>query len=377
MAHTSDRRSGCRVSDEWTFRGMRMAVLENDHLRVTVALDRGAEIVEFRSLPGGADPLLRLPGGIRDPRASAPSVAASGGSFLDHYAGGWQEILPNGGPAVTWRGAEYGQHGEVSLVPWTLEVLEDEPDRVSVVCRVRALRTPLLLERRMTIRADRAAVFLDERLTNECGEDLDVMWGHHVAFGRPFLDGETRIHTSARRVRIEGELVGFEPRRAAIGHDGTWPIVPAPAGSGDGASGLVDLSIVPNAASAAGREMAYLSAFDGPAWYAITSADAGFAMRWDGDLFPYLWLWQEFGAGAGYPWWKRLHTVALEPWTSFPTLGLSEAVRRGTQLVVPAGSTIETSLVAAAFVPAATDITGIEADGGVAFAAPAGAAGRD
>jgi len=376
MPHTSDRSVGCRVSDEWTFRGMRMAVLENDHLRVTIALDRGAEIVEFRSVASGADPLLRLPGGIRDPRATVPSVGATGGSFLDHYAGGWQEILPNGGPAVAWRGAEYGQHGEVSLVPWTFDVLEDEADRVSVVCRVRALRTPLLLERRMTVRADGPALFLDERLTNEAGEDLDVMWGHHVAFGRPFLDGETRIHTSARRVETEGELHGFEPRRAAAGHHGAWPSVPGPAGPDGGVRSLVDLSVVPDAGSAAGREMAYLSAFDGPAWYAITSADDGFAMRWDGDLFRYLWLWQEFGAGAGYPWWKRVHTVALEPWTSAPTLGLAEAVRRGTQLVVPAGSTIETSLVAAAFVPVAGDITSIAADGGVTYATATDAARR-
>ena len=273
MPQTSDRGVGCRVSDEWTFRGMRMAVLENDHLRVTVALDRGAEIVEFRSIASGLDPLLRLPGGIRDPRASTPSVAASGGAFLDHYAGGWQEILPNGGPAVTWRGVEYGQHGEVSLVPWTLDVVEDEPDRVSVVCRVRALRTPLLLERRMTIRADRAALFLDERLTNESAEDLDVMWGHHVAFGRPFLDGETRIHTSARRVVVEEEMAGFEPRRAAVGHEGPWPRVPGPAGGAGGDPGSNRRPVAGPRRGLGGRARDGLpvGVRGGAAWYAITS----------------------------------------------------------------------------------------------------------
>ena len=361
MGHTSDRRTGCRVSDEWTFRGMRMAVLENDLLRVVVALDRGAEIVEFRSVATGADPLLRLPGGIRDPRDRLPSIASAGGSFLDHYAGGWQEILPNGGPAATWRGAEYGQHGEVSLTPWEVEVVEDTADAVAIVCRVRALRTPLLLERRMTVRAGRSALFLDERLANEAGEDLDVMWGHHVAFGgRSSMPGRRstpRRAASRWRATWTGSSPGAPP-------SGTW-VTGRASRLRAGPAPSVDLSAVPGHEVAAGREMAYLSAFDGDAWYAITSRDQGFAMRWDGDLFRYLWLWQEFGAGSGFPWWKRVHTVALEPWTSYPTLGLPEAVRRGTQLVVPAGATIETSLVAAAFVPGGGAVTGVDRDGGV------------
>src|SRR6266511_3745216 len=51
MPHSSLRTHGCRVSDEWTHRGMRAAVLENELLRVLVLLDRGAEIVEFRYKP--------------------------------------------------------------------------------------------------------------------------------------------------------------------------------------------------------------------------------------------------------------------------------------------------------------------------------------
>lgn len=360
MPHSSDRQSGCRVSDEWTYRGMRMAVLENDHLRVVVALDRGAEIVEFRTKVNDVDPLLHLPGGPRDPHGALPSIGSLNGDFLDFYTGGWQEILPNGGQAATHRGAEYGQHGEVSLVPWGFDVLEDEPDRVSVRCRVRGLRTPFLLERRMTIRGDRAALFLDERLTNEAGEDLDVMWGHHVAFGQPFLDRGARIYTSARTILAEDELSDYGPRRVAPGHAGPWPWVTAPDGT------ALDLSVIPEPASASGREMCYLSDFAGEAWYAIASPAHGVALRWDAGVFKYLWLWQEFASGAGYPWWKRTYTVALEPWTSYPTLGLPEAVRRGTQLVLPVGGSVETSLVAVGFVPAG-EVTGVGIDGAVSF----------
>ena len=42
MGTTSIHTHGCRISDEWTLRGMRTAVLENELIRVTVLLDRGA-----------------------------------------------------------------------------------------------------------------------------------------------------------------------------------------------------------------------------------------------------------------------------------------------------------------------------------------------
>ena len=46
--------------------------------------------------------------------------------------------------------------------------------------------------------------------------------------------------------------------------------------------------------------------------------------------------------------------------------GLAEAVRRGTQLVLAAGASVETSLVAVGFEPAG-EVTGVDADGSVAF----------
>ncbi len=360
MPHSSRHTHGCRVSDEWTFRGMRAAVLENEILRVLILLDKGAEIVEFRLKPLDLDPLLRLPGELRGPAHAPPSIAGSGGNFLDYYAGGWQEILPNGGQPASHTGADYGQHGEVSLVPWSSEVLDDGPERVSLRCSVRALRTPLLLERTMTLERGRAVLTLDERLTGEAGEPLDVMWGHHVAFGLPFLAEGATIATSARRVIVHEDLPGFTPRRLQPGQRADWPRAVAVAGA------PLDLSAVPPREEAAGRELAYLTDFDGPAWYAITNVArrVGFAMRWDGALFRYLWLWQELGGATGFPWWGRAYAVALEPWTSYPTLGLPEAVARGAQLVLQPGQAVATRLTATIYSGIA-EVTGVDEDGTV------------
>ncbi|MBC8164083.1 MAG: DUF4432 family protein [Roseiflexaceae bacterium] len=357
MPHTSVHTHGCRVSDEWTLRGMRAAVLENDLLRVMVLLDRGAEIVEFRYKPRDLDLLARW-GELRNPAHERPSVASPSGTFLDYYVGGWQEILPNGGAPATHRGVEYGQHGEVCLVPWACEVLEDSPERVSLRCTVRALRTPLRLERIMTLEHGRAVLTFDERLINEAAEPLDVMWGHHIAFGLPFLTEGATIATSARQVVVERDMDGFTPRRAQVDQRRLWPNVVGANG------GPLDLSVVPPRETASGREMAYLSEFDGAAWYAITNpaTTIGVAVRWDSAVFRYLWLWQELGSGRGYPWWGRAYTVALEPWTSMPTAGLAEATARGTQLVLQPGQIVSTRLTATAF-HAMPTISSVDADG--------------
>jgi hypothetical protein len=47
---------------------------------------------------------------------------------------------------------------------------------------------------------------------------------------------------------------------------------------------------------------------------------------------PYLWFWQEFGGTVGYPWYGRHWNIGLEPFSSYPTNGLAEAVTNGTAL---------------------------------------------
>ena len=360
MAGSSLHTHGCRVSDEWRFRGMRAAVLENELLRILVLLDKGAEIVEFRYKPLDVDPLLRIPTEIRNPSQAGPSIHGSGGTFLDYYVGGWQEILPNGGPPATYQNADYGQHGEISVVPWASEILDSGPERCILRCTVRALRTPLLLERTMTLERGRAILTLDEAITNEAGEPLDMMWGHHVAFGLPFLEHGATITTSARQILAHEELPGFDPRRLKLGQQSAWPL----AQSSDNQP--IDMSVVPSRSEASGREMAYLTDFDGPGWYALTNRDqgAGFAMRWDSHVFRYLWLWQEFAYAKGFPWWGRTYTMALEPWTSYPTLGLPEAIQRGTQLTLQVGQTLATRLTATVYAGMAR-VVGVRDDGTV------------
>src|SRR5690349_22127041 len=70
---------------------------------------------------------------------------------------------------------------------------------------------------------------------------------------------------------------------------------------------------------------------------APTAAQLGRALRveWDASVMPYVWFWQEFGRPTGYPWYGRHYNVGLEPFTSYPTNGLAEAVANGSALELP------------------------------------------
>ena len=346
---------GCRVSDEWTYKGMRAVILENDLLRVVVLVDKGSDIIEFRYKPYDVNFLLDR--GIRAP-LSGDALGET--AVVDYYSGGWNEILPSGGAASSYRGAKFGEHGEISLIPWRHAVIEDRPDRAAVKLWVRAFRTPFYLEKTLSLVADKAALFIEERLTNEAGEPVHCMWGQHIAFGNPFLLDGALIHIPAKRILVHEHMEGYEPRRFAPEADSAWPHVPGAAG------GTVDARVVPPYGDEHTQEIAYLTELTG-GWYAITNPAkrVGFGLQFDHTLFRYVWYWQQLSdVATGYPWWGRLHTTALEPWTSYPTNGLGDAVANGSALLLQPGETVETRLCAVAF-DGITDISRITAAGDV------------
>jgi hypothetical protein len=86
-------------------------------------------------------------------------------------------------------------------------------------------------------------------------------------------------------------------------------------------------------------------------WYAITNqaTRVGFAMTWPVEVFPYLWVWRQFNVSQGFPWYGRVYTMALEPWTSYPSSGLLAAIENGTAAAIEAGQTVEATLRATAY----------------------------
>ncbi|MGP4026951.1 DUF4432 family protein [Actinomadura sp. 3N407] len=330
--HRPSRNWGARVH-EITWAGLDALVLENELLRVTVLAGKGGDIAEFCFKPRDMDFVWLSPDGLRNPRDVAGGAADDTAAFLDGYEGGWQEVLPNGGAPSTYRGAAFAQHGEVAGLPWDAGIVADGPGEVAVRLGVRARRMPLGLVKTLRLRSGEPELIVEEELRNESGVPLDVMWGHHIVFGAPFLRPGHRIRLpGAARVVPHETAIGPGGRRVAAGGPHAWPHVPADTG------GTVDLGVVPG--HGAPSEIVYLTGLD-EGRYEVVDPDGGLGMRvrWDVSVLPHLWLWQEFGATTGHPWWGRAYVMGLEPFAGYPTDGLAAAAGNGTALRLDPHST--------------------------------------
>ena len=331
----------CKIS-ETVIDGMRALYLENDLLKIGILVDRGSDIFEFRYKPKDIDFLLRLSKGIHNPQTHFSQIRNTKSQFEDHYYGGWQVCLPNS-PAFNYRGAELGQHGEVSLIPWEVKMIQKSDSCVSIVCSTQPLRVPIKIERTFTLAKNSADLIIDETVSNISKTQLDIMWGQHIAFGLPFLEEGVTIHTNAKTMKTEPAMP--DHHRFKRGEVYNWPDAKTKSGKLDDASNV----------SAHGvdqySDLCYLEGYDAKAFYAIRNEkrNVGFALQWDGKLFKDLWYWQERNATTDFPWWGDCYTVALEPWTSLWTNQPHEAIKNNEWLKLDAGSSIKTSFVASAF----------------------------
>jgi len=352
MFYTHERNYGCRLNDDLVYRGLRILVLENELIRVSILLDQGTDIFEFLHKPSDTDFMWRTPDGVRKFGSFSPSSYAAGGSFLDVYEGGWQELCPQGGGKCEYGGMELGMHGEVHGLPWKHQVIEDSPEVISVKTWVRTIRTPFLLEKTLTLRSGAPVLEIEETLTNEGRVPMDLMWGHHPAFGPPFLDDSCRVYAPANTVYCDSNR--GDDARFEAGSEFEWPIGPGTAGS------PVDVSIITPPEQGVSDMLFLTNLSEG--WYGVTNHNrgVGFGMAFDTGVFKHLWYWLSLGGTMGGPSWGRHYVMAMEPFSSYPGT-LTEVIKRGNQMVMQPGEAKSTWLRAVAYEGGA--VTGIGKDG--------------
>jgi len=352
--YSHGRKGGCRISLDYTYKGMRVAFLENELLEVGILVDKGADVFQFRYKPKDLDFLWHSPIPMRKPFVATSALPE--GAFHDYFYGGWQEVLPSAGWAAdSYLGTYQGLHGEVSLLPFEASVTEDSAERVAVRLSTRLYRTPLGLERTMWLERSRAVLGIHERLVNESPADFAVMWGHHPAFGAPFLDESCQVQTPAESIRV----LPFHEHGLWEPGDGFR----FPNGRNRRTGELQDVTrILPKTAGSV-DVISFWGLRDG--WYGLTNQRqrVGFGMAWDLKVFPCLWMWQVYGGHHDYPWYGRTYNCALEPFAGWPPAGVANAVKNGTALVMKPGQIIETDLVAVGY--QAEGITGVSREGNV------------
>ena len=297
----------CSINDAGNINGMKTIFLENEFLKIGILAGRGSDIFQFIYKPVGIDIMLKLDKDIINPNQVFSQIRNTKSQFEDYYYGGWQEILPNSAP-INYRGAELGQHGEVSLIPWNYEILNASEEEVSVKLWARPLRFPILIEKILTLKKDSAKLFIDEKLTNESETSLHLMWGHHIAFGLPFLSKGATIETSATKFIAEEAMPPnrlFKP-----GELQDWPHVKSINNE------IIDAQTILKSRDNKFSDLAYLSQFNETAFYKIKTDVMSFSIEWDKYVFKSLWYWQERFATQDAPWWGKTYAIALEPWSS-------------------------------------------------------------
>ena len=287
------RQFGARINDRLGLDGRRVILIENELLRAAFLVDKGCDLIELVYKPKDLDFLWHFPRTVRG--ESPPSQSQSQTLFLDRYEGGWQELFPHAGAPATQDGIELGFHGEVWGLPWEFEIVTNKPEEVAVRFWVRTLRMPFYLQRTVSLRAGESILRYSETVANEGKRDLQFMWGHHPAFGPPLLDQSCILDAPAAKVQVDGTFY-------------TWPID----GSGRDHSCMT-------AEQSDHEVMKYLHELS-EGWVALTNPARrlGIALIFDLNVFPYVWLWQEFAYTKGYPWFGRAYVLGIEPQSSLP-----------------------------------------------------------
>jgi len=327
----------CKINESRLARDLRAVTLENKWMAVTVLADKGADIYRLIYKPHHLDVLWKTAWELKDPGSVTFSPPDPLAAWMDYYPGGWQELFPNGGAACLYKGAELPFHGGVTNLPWNYTIVEEGGHRVAVRFDVHTLRTPFHLERLMSLDAEAPILTIHERLTNEGAEEMEFMWGHHPAFGAPFVSEHCRLDIPAHHYEADDR---YDPPNNPIrpGSRWFWPQVE------DRFGHKVDLA----RPHPQGAKMTMLGYFTDLAegWYAVTNTQlgVGIGLTWPLEVLPYVWCFQEYNGTFGYPFFGRWYTLAVEPVSSYPGQGLEVAIQKGTARRLAAGESLELEL---------------------------------
>ncbi|MST32712.1 DUF4432 family protein [Acidimicrobiaceae bacterium USS-CC1] len=322
----------CTVSEEERA-GWRALVLDNGELRVAVLPEKGGDVYELVDVASGVDVLFKAPSGLRPP-GSAPLRGSGDTPFLAHYEGGWQELFPSVGSSCSYRGRAVPFHGEVAVRAWDASVLSGRGSEATVELVVRCETVPLVLRRTLRLSDGSRRLVVDEEVSNRSDQATELVWGHHLVLGAPFVEDGCRLDTPASVIVTPADL-WEATARLAPGQRSRWPIALGAAGA------AVDLRAIPGH-GAASHDDVYLTGLSA-GWASVDNRRLGLrvTLGFDPELFRWLVSWQPYGGARAEPL-AGSYGVGLEPWTT--NLNLEDAVRAGDAVVVAGGAVLRTRL---------------------------------
>lgn len=326
------RNYGCRMR-RYLLDGIDMLSLENQKIKVVVALGKGADIVELVHKKTDTDFLWHSFNPLKNV-TQMQTLNSAEGNFMETYAGGWNELFPTHGANTLFKGGEIGVHGEATIYPWDCKVLEDTPECVSVELSCRMTRSPFLLEKTLTLKEEDATLYMKQKATNLGISEQEFMWSHHPALGFPFLDGSVRLHLPG-----EPKIIYYHNNPAYNGPfeadtTGKWPYLTTKDGE------QMDMSRAYEPDSKFYMEYGVTDLAEGACDVINHNKKLGIRMEWDKNVFRNIWIWAMFCGADDYPWHGRAYVLGVEPWSSMPG-NYELAKEAGTLLHIAPGATME------------------------------------
>ena len=198
-------------------------------------------------------------------------------------------------------------------MPWDCQIVEDSPERCSVKFSVRTYRTPFFMEKTLSVSKNSPYLEIDYKLTNESENESDCVWLEHIVFGDPFLSENCRLDLPKSKIFNWNDVTldGLPDNRLSPGKKGEWPYT-------EGPNGKIDMRKIPPKSSKL-QDLAMFHELS-QGWYSLTNTNTniGIGLLFPKNIFKYVWNWQVFGGGAGYPWYGRHYNLGLELCTSLP-----------------------------------------------------------
>ena len=77
---------------------------------------------------------------------------------MDQYAGGWQEVFPNGGDECVYKNATLNFHGEASIQAWDYAVQRRDSSRAAVEFTLALRRSPFRIRRTVIVERNAAGL---------------------------------------------------------------------------------------------------------------------------------------------------------------------------------------------------------------------------
>jgi hypothetical protein len=277
--------SASRYKDKEAF------VLSSNAMAATVIPSPGAKIASLVDRASGRELLVQRSGGTyRDQPYD--------GVYTDGECSGFDDMFPTIDAchyeSPPWTGVRLPDHGEVWSLPWDHEV-----EGNALRLRVRGVRLPSLLEKRLSMPSD-LTLRIDYTLANETPFPMDFLWAAHVMAA--FEEGAEilvpRCCTTAMTV------LSRSGRRGRYGDAVSWPRFTGP----DGTSHRADVC---RPDTAADMEKYYFRDALEEGWCAVRYPDGTlFALSFPVSTVPYLGLLPNEHA------WDGRTNIFLEPCTA-------------------------------------------------------------